>query len=52
MSARSERGMRKGIVQSISELALWVNDLESAARFYTEKLGLVTQSMDPATTLF
>jgi len=31
-------------VQSISELALWVNDLDRAIAFYVEKLGFIVES--------
>jgi catechol 2,3-dioxygenase-like lactoylglutathione lyase family enzyme len=33
-----------GTVQSISELALWVNDLDRAIAFYVEKLGFIVES--------
>ena len=31
-------------MQSISELALWVNDLDRAIAFYVEKLGFIVES--------
>lgn len=43
--------MRPGIVQSISELAQWVDDLAASTVFYTEKLGFTVESADPGAFL-
>lgn len=34
------------MIQSISELALWVRDLEKAVAFYRDELGFVVESID------
>ncbi len=35
-----------GMVRSISELALWVQDLERAVAFYVDNLGFTVESQD------
>ena len=42
----------EGIVQSISELALWVNDLDRAVAFYRNLLGFSVQEIDPGRNAF
>ena len=41
-----------GLIKSISELALWVDDLERAVVFYTEKLGFKVEESDPGHNAF
>ncbi len=36
-----------GIISSVSEIALWVSDVEAAAAFYTENLGFEVEDHDP-----
>lgn len=40
------------MIQSISELALWVDDLDRAVAFYTEKLEFVVEESDPGHNAF
>ncbi len=40
------------MIQSISELALWVRDLEKAVAFYRDELGFVVESIDPGKNAF
>ena len=39
-------------IQSVSELALWVQDVDRAAAFYTENLGFTVREMDPGRNAF
>ncbi len=39
-------------IQSISELALWVKDLDAAVAFYTQKLGFAVQEINPGCNAF
>jgi len=43
-----------GVVRGISELALWVTDLDAAIAFYTERLGfaIVEADFDPGHNAF
>src|SRR5947209_18834715 len=41
-----------GLIQSISELALWVTDLDRAVDFYVGTLGFVVESIDPGRNAF
>lgn len=43
-----------GVISGISELALWVSDLDAAISFYTEKLGfeMVVADFDPGHNAF
>jgi catechol 2,3-dioxygenase-like lactoylglutathione lyase family enzyme len=41
-----------GIVQSISELALWVKDLDRSVAFYRDHLGFKVQEIDPGRNAF
>ena len=41
-----------GLIKSISELALWVDDLDRAVSFYTEKLGFDVAESDPGHNAF
>ena len=41
-----------GTIRSISELALWVSDLDRAVAFYVDKLGFVVESCDPGRNAF
>ena len=41
-----------GLIKSISELALWVDDLERAVSFYTQRLGFEVESSDPGHNAF
>lgn len=41
-----------GTIRSISELALWVRDLDVAMEFYIENLGFVVESHDPEKNSF
>lgn len=43
---------KPGIVQSISELALWVTDLDQAVLFYTGNLGFTVREIDPGRNAF
>lgn len=53
MSDKQERnGPRKGAVQSISELALWVSDLDRAITFYRDRLGFDLVDLDPGKNAF
>jgi len=40
------------LTQSISEVALWVEDLERAVKFYTENLGFTVEELDPGRNAF
>jgi catechol 2,3-dioxygenase-like lactoylglutathione lyase family enzyme len=40
------------MIQSISELALWVRDLDRAVAFYRDELGFVVESLDPGKNAF
>ena len=42
----------KGAVRGISELALWVNDLDRAVAFYRDYLGFEVQEIDPGKNAF
>ena len=44
--------MSSGMIQSISELALWVQDLERAMAFYCEQLGFEIEEFDPGHNAF
>ena len=44
--------LQPGTIRSISELALWVSDLDRAVTFYTENLGFTVQSLDPGRNAF
>jgi catechol 2,3-dioxygenase-like lactoylglutathione lyase family enzyme len=39
-------------IVGLSELALWVRDLDAAVRFYTETLGFVTDDVTPGRNAF
>src|SRR6266550_1730924 len=41
-----------GLIKSISELALWVDDLDRAVAFYTERLGFTVADSDPGHNAF
>src|SRR5437016_5602799 len=41
-----------GFVKSISELALWVTDIDRAMAFYCERLGFTVQELDPGHNAF
>ena len=41
-----------GFIKSISELALWVDDVDPAVSFYTERLGFVLEDIDPGHNAF
>ena len=43
---------RSGPIRSISELALWVSDLERALAFYRDGLGFVVEDIDPGRNAF
>ena len=45
-------GIQPGTIRAISELALWVSDLEVAVTFYTEHLGFTIQEMSPGQHAF
>lgn len=51
---REERllDIQPGAVRSISELALWVRDLDRAVAFYTENLGFTVEEHDPGRNAF
>lgn len=44
--------MQPGLIQSISELALWVRDLDRAVAFYRDHLGFAVQEIDPGRNAF
>lgn len=44
--------LQAGTIQSISELALWVSDLDRAVAFYVENLGFQVESSDPGRNAF
>ena len=54
MRGREERilAIQAGTIRSISELALWVSDLDRAMAFYTVKLGFTVESHDPGRNAF
>jgi catechol 2,3-dioxygenase-like lactoylglutathione lyase family enzyme len=39
-------------IQSISELALWVNDVDAAAAFYADNLGFTVREIEPGKNAF
>lgn len=41
-----------GPIRSISELALWVTDLERSLAFYRDQLGFIVQEIDPGKNAF
>ena len=41
-----------GAVKSISELALWVKDLDPAVAFYRDRLGFAVDEIDPGKNAF
>jgi catechol 2,3-dioxygenase-like lactoylglutathione lyase family enzyme len=41
-----------GAIQSISELALWVKDLDRAVAFYRDRLGFAVEEVDPGRNAF
>ena len=41
-----------GTIQSVSEVALWVSDLDRAVEFYTRNLGFAVQEIDPGHNAF
>ena len=43
---------KTGIIKSISELALWVEDVERAMAFYTTHLGFAVEDHDPGRNAF
>jgi catechol 2,3-dioxygenase-like lactoylglutathione lyase family enzyme len=44
--------IQAGTIRSISELALWVTDLERAIAFYVERLGFTVESHAPGQNAF
>ena len=44
--------LQAGTIRSISELALWVSDLDRAIAFYVEKLGFRVESHAPGQNAF
>jgi catechol 2,3-dioxygenase-like lactoylglutathione lyase family enzyme len=43
---------RVGAIKSISELALWVKDLERSVAFYRDHLGFAVEDVDPGHNAF
>lgn len=43
---------QSGIVKSISELALWVRDLDQSVAFYRDQLGFAVEEIDPGRNAF
>lgn len=43
---------KPGLIKSISELALWVEDVERATQFYTAHLGFEIESVDAGRNAF
>ena len=43
---------RVGRIQGISELALWVSDLDRAVEFYRNLLGFELEDLDPGKNAF
>ncbi len=43
---------KTGLIQSISELALWVENVERATQFYSEHLGFEIESVDAGRNAF
>ncbi|MCW3097195.1 MAG: glyoxalase [Chthonomonadaceae bacterium] len=41
-----------GVIQGISEVALWVSDLDRAMAFYIDHLGFTVESHDPGKNAF
>jgi len=41
-----------GPIQSVSEIAFWVSNLDRAVEFYTGKLGFIIQEIDPGHNAF
>src|SRR5678815_2339401 len=41
-----------GLIQSVSEVALWVEDVERAVRFYCDHLGFEELEVDPGRNAF
>ena len=44
--------LQSGTIRSISELALWVSDLERSVEFYTARLGFTVESHDAGRNAF
>ncbi len=44
--------LQSGCIRSISELALWVTDLDRAVKFYAENLGFTVESQDAGRNAF
>ena len=44
--------LEAGTIQSISELALWVKDLDCAVAFYRDRLGFEVETMDAGRNAF
>ena len=44
--------LQPGTITSISELALWVSDLDRAVEFYTGSLGFTVESLDAGRNAF
>ena len=45
-------GNETPVIHSISELALWVTDLERAVAFYRDRLGFRVEEIDPGRNAF
>lgn len=45
-------GLPAGSIQSISELALWVSDVERAVAYYHDHLGFIVEEIDPGRNAF
>lgn len=45
-------GIVAGTIRSISELALWVSDLDLAVEFYVDRLGFIVESQSPGQHAF
>jgi len=43
---------RTGLIHSVSEVALWVEDLEKSIEFYRENLGFTVAEIDPGRNAF
>ena len=44
--------LQSGTIASISELALWVSDLDRAVAFYMDNLGFTVESLEPGRNAF
>lgn len=44
--------MPEGFIRGVSELALWVADLDRAIAFYRDKLGFTVEEVDPGHSAF